>query len=276
MKFKTIQNKLNFNNLIEISSNYKNKKPFPYCVIDNLWDFNLLKNAEKEFNEFQDWDGEKKFAGAIKKRFCETESKMPSNIIEILRFCNSSKFIASLEKLTGEKGLIPDPHYRGAGMHSTTKGGFLKMHTDFNWNEDLNLYRRINLLIYLNSKWENNWGGELKFATKNYKGLIIQKSIKPIFNRTVIFTTSDISFHGVPESVNSPENIDRKSLILYYYVAKRPKNTSLVKKTSTNYRLSDGSALIKRSFLKNALSLIKDNLLPRKMLEAYKKFRNYK
>ena len=45
------------------------------------------------------------------------------------------------------------------------------MHVDFNWHKKLKLYRRLNLLIYVNPIWEEEWCGHLKFGTK--KGNLI-------------------------------------------------------------------------------------------------------
>ena len=98
---------------------------------------------------------------------------MPKSVLKILNICNSGKFLNYLEDITGEKGLIPDPYYIGGGIHSTVNNGFLEMHADFNWHEKLNLYRRLNLIIYMNSNWEEEWGGHIKFGIKIKKILIL-------------------------------------------------------------------------------------------------------
>ena len=41
--------------------------------------------------------------------------------------------------------------------------------------------------------------------------------IEPIFNRAVIFNIEDAP-HGHPVPLNTPENIDRYSLALYYFI----------------------------------------------------------
>ena len=47
------------------------------------------------------------------------------------------------------------------------------------------------------------------------------KSIAPIFNRCVIFNTGADSYHGNPEPLNTPDNITRKSIALYYYTSSK-------------------------------------------------------
>ena len=91
----------------------------------------------------------------------------------------------------------------------------------FNKYKDVNLDRRINLLLYLNHDWNIEWNGNLglynKDDLKNPK-----KIIKPDFNRCVIFTTNSNTYHGHPEKLKCPDGTSRKSIALYYYSYGRP------------------------------------------------------
>jgi len=44
-----------------------------------------------------------------------------------------------------------------------------------------------------------------------------QTSILPVFNRCVIFNTTDFSFHGHPNPLTCPPGWTRKSIAIYYY-----------------------------------------------------------
>ena len=60
----------------------------------------------------------------------------------------------------------------------------------------------MNLIIYLNPMWETNWGGNLELWNGSHDKLITPvQQISPIFNSAVLFRTSDISWHGVPNPV---------------------------------------------------------------------------
>ena len=109
----------------------------------------------------------------------------------------------------------------GGGLHEIKKGGILKIHTDFNKHPNLDLDRRVNVLIYLNKKWEKDYGGNLELWDRNMKSC--DKKILPIFNTMVIFSTNDFSNHGHPQPVICPSNISRKSIALYYFSKGRPK-----------------------------------------------------
>ena len=81
---------------------------------------------------------------------------------------NSDIFLTYLQKLTGIKEkLFSDPYLLGGGYHEIKKGGFLDVHADFNKYKDVNLDRRINLLLYLNRDWNIEWNGNLGLYNKN-------------------------------------------------------------------------------------------------------------
>ena len=44
---------------------------------------------------------------------------------EVFAFFKSSLWVRFLENLTNVKGILPDPHYRGSGVHMTAPGGML-------------------------------------------------------------------------------------------------------------------------------------------------------
>lgn len=48
---------------------------------------------------------------------------VPGALRHLLSEFSGMAFIDFLESLTGVQGLIPDPHFRGAGLHLTLRGG---------------------------------------------------------------------------------------------------------------------------------------------------------
>ena len=199
---------------------YITAQPFPHVIIDNFFPENVLELILDEFPEPQQikW---KKFENYGEKKLASTSELQMGEFTRFLLYqLNSSVFINFLEQLTGIEGIIPDPHFVGGGLHQIEKGGFLKIHVDFNKHNKLNLDRRLNLLIYLNKHWKEEYGGH--FELWNQDMTICEKKILPIFNRCVIFSTSEFSYHGHPNPLTCPENKTRKSLALYYYSNGRP------------------------------------------------------
>jgi len=87
--------------------------------------------------------------------------------------------------------------------------------------ESEKLYRRLNLLLYLNPVWNDAWGGDFQFWDPEVKQCC--HSYAPVLNRAVIFETSEISFHGVTP-ISSEAPYPRLSFAAYYYTASPPKN----------------------------------------------------
>ena len=130
---------------------------------------------------------------------------------------NSQSFIRFLEEMTGIQGLIADPYFKGGGIHRTSNTGYLGIHADFNHHKQMDLERRLNVLIYLNPDWKAEYGGSFEIWTDDMKQQIA--SYPPIMNRMCCFSTSSTSMHGNPEPVNHPDGQPRLSIALYYYTA---------------------------------------------------------
>lgn len=201
-------------------ASYVEAEPFPHVVIDNLFSEEILRDLIREFprpGEI-DWN---KFNNREELKLASTrESQMGEMTRLFLYQLNSSIFIDFLETLTGIKGLIPDPHFWGGGLHQIERGGYLKIHADFNKHERLNLDRRLNLLLYLNEEWKEEYGGHLELWNRGMTRSV--QRILPVFNRCVIFSTTDYSYHGHPDVLECPVGETRKSLALYYYSNGRP------------------------------------------------------
>lgn len=199
---------------------YQGNTPFPHIVIDNLFDNAML---ERVLGVFPEPDGIewRRFDNAEEKKLgfwhtCEIDAYL----WDFLLAMNAPPVLAFLEQLTGIDGLIPDPYFGGAGLHQILPGGFLKVHVDFNVHPKLNLDRRLNMLVYLNRDWQDEWGGHLELWDKDITRC--HEKIAPLFNRTVVFNTTDVSYHGHPHPLACPEGESRKSLSFYYYTNGRP------------------------------------------------------
>jgi Rps23 Pro-64 3,4-dihydroxylase Tpa1-like proline 4-hydroxylase len=204
---------------------YINAHPFPHVVIDNFLPEYVLEAIVEEFPKPKDIDWQSFQNNAEKKLASKDEQQMGDATRYLLYQLNSSTFITFLEALTGIPGIIPDPHFVGGGLHQIERGGYLKMHVDFNRHTRLQLDRRLNLLIYLNKNWEEEYGGHLQLWDKDMTQC--EKKILPVFNRCVVFSTTDFSYHGHPEPLTCPEDRTRRSLALYYYSNGRPTEETL-------------------------------------------------
>jgi hypothetical protein len=144
---------------------------------------------------------------------------------DFLHFLNSEPFLGFLQELTGiERALMPDPYLEGAGCHEIKPGGFLKVHADFREHPATGLDRRLNVLVYLNRDWDEEWGGHFELWDEEMQGAV--KRIPPNFNTMAIFSTTATSYHGHPDPLRCPPDRSRRSLALYYYTNGRPEEES--------------------------------------------------
>jgi len=195
--------------------------PFPHAVLDDFFDPVVLDRVISEFpgDNGIDWEryDDPRFEVKLASR---SEQQIGLFTRYLIYALNSSAFLQFLERLTGIKGLVPDPHLWGGGLHQIMPGGKLAIHADFNNYPHFKLDRRLNVLIYLNRDWQEQWGGHLELWDREMKAC--ERRILPVFNRMVCFSTTDTSYHGHPDPLRCPEGRSRRSLALYYYSNGRP------------------------------------------------------
>ena len=202
----------------EAKEQYQKAKPFPFAVIDNFLDYKIANLVHKEFEYLLPNTKWYHYDNIFEKKFATDKWEIIPDISKcVLAFLNTSPVINVIEQITGIKGLIGDPMIRGGGIHYHIAGGKLDVHSDFWYHEKLRLKRRLNLLIYFNKDWKEEWNGHLELWDKDMTAC--QEKILPIFNRAVIFDTTDGANHGLPEEIKCPYGEARKSLAVYYYTA---------------------------------------------------------
>ncbi len=203
-----------------LQEKYKSASPFPHIVIENFLPQSVADRVLSEFPDPNDIEWQRFKSKTETKLATNVDAHMKSMTRHLLAQFNSAAICGFLEKLTGIEGMIPDPHFMGGGLHQIQRGGFLKMHADFNWHARLRLDRRINLIVYFNKDWDESYGGHLELWDEKMDHCV--EKVLPLFNRCVIFNTTSTSFHGHPNPLTCPEGRTRKSMALYYYTQGRP------------------------------------------------------
>jgi Rps23 Pro-64 3,4-dihydroxylase Tpa1-like proline 4-hydroxylase len=196
---------------------YAGNEPFPHIVIDDFIDPQLLRLILAEVDAV---DRSRRYAKFLDRqtdhnKFAFYPEAVGPETSRLFYFLNSGPFMAYLEKLTGVPDLLADPSYFGGGLHWIENGGFLEVHADFNHLKRYDLERRLNLLLYLNEHWQDEYNGQLELWDRST--MTRAKSIAPLFNRAVVFSTTRESLHGHPTPLATPPGVARRSLALYYY-----------------------------------------------------------
>lgn len=205
------------NELPELSKQYQFASPYPHIVLDNFLNPEMLDECIAEFNKLNEADGWINYTHYNeKKKGLNKLDLLPEAIKGTINEFNSPEFLEFLNKLTGIKNLQKDDYLEGGGIHQSTKAGYLNIHADFTVHpHNRNWQRRVNVLVYLNKNWKEEWGGKLELWDKQMKACEVK--VLPVFNRCVIFNTDADSYHGHPEPMTCPEGVYRRSIALYYY-----------------------------------------------------------
>ena len=191
--------------LLEISNkNYLDAEGYPHIVINNFLTEEYLNVAVDYATSLKLKDADHKNLPPSKhaqfKYAYDKINTFSQPVKQIFKELNSPEFVDLISKLTGIEDLVKNnTQLKGAGIHKIAKGGYLKLHTDFNNYTDNKhglLDRRINILIYLNPEWKEEYGGELWICDKKSKKCV--EKVLPILNRCVIFSTTNKSIHGHP------------------------------------------------------------------------------
>jgi len=197
------------------TEDFKNGKPFPHIVIDNLFDnkmlIEMIENYPKD-GSLKWW----KYDNIFEKKLALNDINALHNSYRLyFNFVNSISFVKHLEKLTGITDLISDPSLHGGGLHRIRRGGKLDIHADFNYHKVTGWRRRLNMITFLNKDWKEEYGGHTELWNKDMTKCI--QKVLPIFGRTIIFEVDEDTWHGHPHPLACPENVERRSLATYYY-----------------------------------------------------------
>lgn len=236
---------------------YTQARPYPHIVFDDFFDPELIDAILAEFPgpdaiRWQRFDN----ANEVKLAAANESSFSPLTRL-FLYHLNSVTFLEFLSEVTGIANLIGDPQFEGGGLHQIMRGGKLGMHADFNKHRVYGLDRRLNLLLYLNKNWREEYGGHLQLWDRNMTRC--EQKVAPLFNRVMIFGTTDFTYHGHPDPLQCPEGMTRKSLALYYFTNGRPAE-EISAEHSTIFRKRD--ALDLRPSLTQRLRHVAGELLP--------------
>jgi 2OG-Fe(II) oxygenase superfamily len=212
-------NILNIENIKDGLLSFKNSAPFDHCVID---DFFHVDFAEHLTNEFPDYNSDKWFCykNPIEdKKALNDWNAFPEKTYKAFFALQSTNFVDLLSSAVG-KTLYVDHGLHGGGWHIHGSKGNLNPHLDYSIHPKVGMQRKLNIIIYLSKEFKPEvHGGHLGLWDHNLNtgkpGELI-KEVEPLYNRAVIFDTTQNSWHGMSRPLSQPEGIYRKSLAIYY------------------------------------------------------------
>lgn len=224
----------------ELRGRFAGASPYPHLILDGLLRPDVARDLERAFptDAGDEWTHYRHFNNNTMGLTDITT--MPALAQDVIRELNAPRFTGWLAEVTGFSRLRSDDMLEGGGLHMTRAGGYLNLHADFtNHHYHAKWQRRCNLILFLNSDWQEEWGGALELWARD---LSAKGATVPVRNNlAVIFETARDTFHGYPDPLTCPPGAVRKSLALYYYTEE-----ATVEARATNYRVRPGEGLTTR------------------------------
>ena len=244
--------KLIIERINEIGINYLKKKYEQSGKINHLIIEKVLPNeiATKLSEYFPEEEELNHLVGPQENKYVGVHFTNKHRLVEECIYAfQEENLIQIISEITNIKTLIGDPELYAGGISSMSKGCFLNPHIDNSHDRNLENFRRLNLLYYVNKELHpNEGGGELVLFPNGIK--YKAEEITCDFNRLVIMRTDNRSLHGVKGIKSESER--RKCISNYYFSKNSP--------SGKNYYHSTSFRGFKREFVKgtylklNALS----------------------
>jgi len=208
-------NMINFKFLAENKDNFRvqylSAKPFSYLVIDGLFDSEKLKELYSQIPEINTKSKDYMFAN---NKFEKSNYKILGPLFKEISEDIESEEMNEFLSYISAKDVTVDTDNHGGGLHQGKQNSSLDMHLDFNYHPLKEFwYREMNLLLYLNKDWKEEYKGHLKLEDLRTGK---KKEIGVPFNRLIIQQCGPHTLHGY-EKTNFPETNFRTSIATYAY-----------------------------------------------------------
>ncbi len=205
---------------------FQSATPFRHLVIDDFLTPEFCRQLMAEFPAFDAKKARNELGEVGGKAVFTNLPRLGPSYSRLDGMLRNREFLSFMGRITGIPDLLYDPDYVGGGTHENLEGQDLDPHVDFNYHPTTHLHRRLNLIIFLNPAWQEEWGGALELHVNPWLPAEENplKTVVPIANRAVVFETSEISWHGF-KRISLPaekKHISRRSIAVYYYTKQRP------------------------------------------------------
>jgi hypothetical protein len=210
--------------LNELAARFQQRDPFRYVVIDDFFSAEYCSELLAQFPAFGSGNARNEAGELGNKSTVKKIRGIGPAYAALDDALRTREFLDLIGSITGIPNLLYDPWYFGGGTHENRNGQALDAHVDFNKHPIERWHRRLNLIAYLNPAWDDAWGGSLQLHSDPRAPADRVTTITPLYNRVVIFETTEWSWHGFPR-ITLPGNKDglsRKSVALYFYTTDRP------------------------------------------------------
>jgi hypothetical protein len=201
----------------QMRKSFAEAKPYKHLVIDGILKPGVAEELYDNFPNEEVFNKKYKGVNEFKAEGSNFED-FPVLFTQLKEELQGANWCSVISAITGIDELFSVPDALGGGLHQGQNGSFLDIHIDFNIHADRGIHRRVNLLIFFNKNWKEEYGGHTELWNADMTNL--DKKVFPEFNRCLIFETNEISYHGYA-AIKVPQDVTRKSFYAYYYTELR-------------------------------------------------------
>jgi Rps23 Pro-64 3,4-dihydroxylase Tpa1-like proline 4-hydroxylase len=186
-----------------------------FTAIENLLPEELTKRIYEAFPKGE----EMRLLDSFRERKFTSKSldKFDPLIKDVTFAFQDQRVIDLVSEITSIEDAVGDPYLYAGGISAMATGHFLNPHLDNSHDHEQKNYRVLNLLFYVTPDWEISNGGNLELWDEQVSESV---EIPSLFNRLVLMSTNDKSFH----SVNEVTADGRRCCVSNYYFSPHSPN----------------------------------------------------
>lgn len=186
-----------------------------FAAIDDLLPEDI---ARKIYEAFPPPDKMRLLDSFREKKFTSKSMDEFDPLIADITFAfQDERVINKVAEITEIKDAVGDPHLYAGGISAMAQGHFLNPHLDNSHDYEQKNYRVLNLLYYITPDWKPENGGNLELWNEEVTEAV---EIPSLFNRLVLMSTNDKSWH----SVNEVKTEGKRCCISNYYFSPHSPN----------------------------------------------------
>ena len=192
----------------------KSKESIGYFFLDDLLPPELALEIHAKFPSLEETVKRK----SLKEyKFTAFQmNKYDTLLEEVIYAFQDKRVIETISEICNLKNLYGDEFLYAGGLSLMQKDNFLNPHLDNSHDKDRNKWRVLNLLYYVTPNWELENGGNLEVWPNGLNEP--QTTITSMFNRLVVMTTHQNSWHSVGKVLKD----DVRCCVSNYYFSDTP------------------------------------------------------
>lgn len=200
---------------------YQNTQPFPHYALDDALEKSVAEKIQQEILALplEKFD---RYNNPFEQKYTlRNKHELPPCLKQLFSYLQSDTFVQRLSAFVGYP-LMVDSTRNFHGVHLYENGDSLDIHVDAGIHPTLRHKKQVTVGFYLSHQWKESYGCELEIWRGSNAGIekpeIYEcvKKIAPVFNRMVIFTNTDNSWHGNPVPADCPPEARRIFITVSY------------------------------------------------------------